>query len=309
MDRLTGIEVFVEVAEQGGFSAAARRLGLSNSAVSKHVAALEERLAVRLINRTTRKLALTEAGTAYYERCTRLLAELGEAEAAVSELHAEPRGTLRVNAPMSFGQLYLGEAIADFLELHPHLRVELTLNDRFVDLMDEGYDLAVRIGALADSSLVARRIAAAPRQLVAAPGYLERHGSPAHPAELAHHRCLGYGHEGQGEEWTLERGGERQRVRVAGPFRANNGDVLKAAAVRGCGIALLPTFIACEELADGRLVAVLADWSLPEAALSAVYPPSRRVSAKVRAFIDFLAARFGPMPPWERRLAALRRTR
>ena len=305
MDRLTGIEVFVEVAEQGSFSGAARRLGLSSSAVGKHVAALEERLGARLFNRTTRRVSLTEAGARFYEHAGRLLAELAEAEVAVGELHAEPRGTLRVNGPMSFGIRHLGDAVADFIRLHPKIRIELSLTDRFVDVVDEGWDIAIRIGDLDSSSLIARRLAPCRRLAVAAPAYLAAHGPPGRPEDLARHACLLYGHDPGVDDWVLEQGGERVRVRVDGPLRSNNGDAIKAAALAGLGVALTPTFICSEELADGRLVPALPGWWQPDIPVAAVYPPNRRVSRKVRTFIDFLADRYGPRPEWDCRIAHL----
>jgi DNA-binding transcriptional LysR family regulator len=302
MDRLDGIEAFVKVGELGSFSAAAKRLGTSKSAVSKQVAALEDRLGAKLLHRTTRALSLTEAGGAFLERARAILSELAEAESAVSSLNGELQGALWVNAPLSFGIRHVAPAVAPFLAAHPNLTLELDLSDRFVDLVEEGYDLALRIGVLPDSSLIARRLVPVKRLLCAAPSYLDKHGTPQTPADLAAHACLTYRHDRRSGPWLLERGGERLQLNVAGPLAANNGDVLLAAAEAGAGIVDLPTFYTCDALRDGRLRAVLPDWSPPKLALHAVYPPNRHLSLKVRTFIDYLAARLGPEPYWDRAL-------
>ncbi|MBM3488059.1 MAG: LysR family transcriptional regulator [Alphaproteobacteria bacterium] len=299
MDRLTSMAIFARVVEAEGFSAAVERLGLSRGAVSKHILQLEDHLGVRLLNRTTRRVSLTEIGRTYYERCIRVLGEVEEADQIVARLYAEPRGTLRVNGPMSFGILHLGNAIADFLYAHPRLGVDLALDDRFVDVVEEGYDVAIRIARLADSSLIARRLAPARCVLVAAPRYLAAHGTPHHPGELARHRCLAYTYLASGNEWRLTGAGGAETVRISGPFAANNGDVIKAAALEGAGIALLPTFMVGPALRDGSLMRVLPGHELPTLSIFAVYPANRHVSAKVRVFIDFLVERFGPEPYWD----------
>lgn len=303
MDRLGGMAVFAAVVEAKSFSAAARRLGVSKSAVSKQVARLEQRLGARLLNRTTRRLALTEAGMAFYEHCARILAEAGEAELAVTRLHGRPRGTIRINAPMTFGLMHIAPAVSDFLAENPELRVDMVLDDRFVDLIDEGFDVAVRIGALADSSLVARRLAPVRTVVCGAPDYFRRRGEPALPADLADHNCLLYAYESTAE-WRFEGPDGALAVRVRGDFRANNGDALRAVALAGHGITLIPTFIVGEDLASGRLRTVLDDYRVPERAVHAVYPHRRYLSPKIRAFVDFFAARFGPEPYWDRGLGA-----
>jgi DNA-binding transcriptional LysR family regulator len=300
MDRLDGLNAFVKVGELGSFSAAAKRLGWSKSAVSKQVAALEERLGATLLHRTTRAMSLTEAGTAFLARARALLAELAEAEAAVASLSGELQGTLWVNAPLSFGIRHVAPAVAPFLAAHPKLALELDLTDRFVDLVEEGYDLALRIGALADSSLIARKLAPVRRLLCAAPGYLARAGLPQTPQALAAHACLSYRQERRSSAWTLEREGERLQIGVSGPLTTNNGDVLLEAARAGAGIVDLPTFYTCDDLRDGRLLPVLPEWHPPSLALYAVYPPNRHLSVKVRRFIDDFAARLGPDPYWDR---------
>ena len=320
MDTLGDMTAFVRVVEARTFTAAAQRLGWSKSVVSRRLAELEERLGARLLNRSTRRLSLTEAGRAYYDRCVRILADIEETEASVASLHAEPRGQLSINAPMSFGMLHLPSAIAEFMASYPEvgvdlvlndrfvdlveegvdLAIRLTLNDRFVDLIDEGYDLALRIGTLADSALYARKLAACRRVLAASPDYLARHGEPRHPGDLAHHECLVYSMNSNADIWRLTGpDGQQINARIAGRLSANNGDVLRDVAVAGGGIVLSPTFLICDQLADGSLVPVLTSYGPSDIPLHAVYPHNRHLSAKVRAFVDFLAARFAPDPPWE----------
>ncbi|HMA14785.1 MAG TPA: LysR family transcriptional regulator [Kiloniellaceae bacterium] len=299
MPRLDEMEVFAAVVEAGGFSAAARLLGLSKSAVSKQVGRLEDRLGVRLLNRTTRRLSLTEAGSTFHAACRRVLDEAEAAEQAVSDLAAAPRGLLKLNAPMSFGFLHLGAAIPAFHQRYPQIRVDAAMNDRFVDLVEEGYDVAIRIGALRDSSLIARRVAPSRTVLCASPDYLERRGRPRQPGDLVRHDCLIYANSANPREWTVDGAGGRQAVAVDGPLIANNGDVLCGAALAGMGIARLPTFIVGPHLRQGRLQVVLPDHPVPEEGIHAVYPHSRNLSAKVRVFVDFLAERFGPEPYWD----------
>src|SRR6516162_460735 len=223
MDRLTAMEVFVRVVEKGGFTAAAAHLRLSRAMVSKHVQDLEAHLGARLLNRTTRKLSLTEAGRVYYDRSTQLLAELAETEEAVGELQAKPRGRLRVNAPVSFGSLHLAAAIADYMATYPDVAVELTLNDRIVDLVEEGYDLAVRVARLADSSLIARRLAPCRFVVCASPGYLKRHGRPEHPADLAQHNYLCYSYSAGGDEWRFDGPDGSIAIQLKEMLQTNNG--------------------------------------------------------------------------------------
>lgn len=298
-DLLTGMLIFARVADEGGVSAAARRLSLSKSAVSKQLAALEDRLGARLLHRTTRRMSLTEAGAAFLERCRRVIAEAEEAEAAIGALQGEPRGVLRVNGPMTFGTLHLAAAIPEFMARHPQVRVDLVLNDRMVDLIEEGFDVSVRIAKLADSSLVARRLAPGRRVLVAAPDYLARRGVPVRLADLLGHDTLCYSYLATSNEWCFDGPDGEESIRVDGRLTANNGDVLLAAAIAGGGIAALPTFICGADLRDGRLVRVLPDYENTSFAIHAVWPPGRHLSAKVRAFVDFLAERFGPVPYWE----------
>ncbi|MGE5548659.1 MAG: LysR family transcriptional regulator [Solirubrobacterales bacterium] len=300
MDRLAAMEAFVRVAEARSFSEAARRLRSSKSVVSRQVSALEAELGARLFHRTTRSMTLTEAGQGYYERCARILADIDEANQSVSQLQAAPRGKLRVNAPMSFGFLHLAPAIPDFLARYPDVDVDMTMNDRFVDLVDEGFDVAVRIARLADSSLVARKLAPMRRAVCASPDYLDAHGVPQSPEDLAAHDCLCYSNVALSDEWRfVTPDGKPWPVAVRGRLRTNNGDALRAAALKGVGLAYLPTFLVGNDLKAGTLVPVLGEYVPQDMAVHAVYPHSRHLSPKVRAFVDFLADRFGPRPYWD----------
>jgi DNA-binding transcriptional LysR family regulator len=299
MDRLTAMEAFVRVVERGGFSAAAEDMRMSRAMVSRHVQELEQHLGARLLNRTTRKIGLTEAGQVYYERSTHLLADVADAEGAVNELHARPRGQLRVNGPVVFGTLHLASAVADYMAAFPEVSVELTLNDRVVDLVEEAYDLAIRIGRLGDSSLIARRLAPCRIVVCAAPDYLARMGTPRKPSDLTAHDCMRYMHGEGGEIWHFDGPEGKVAVRVHGQFRTNNGEAMRVAAVRGRAIAALPSFIISAELASGALVPLLTEWHGEEMAVHAVYPPGRNPSPKLRSFIDFLVPRFGEHPSWD----------
>lgn len=304
-DSLPAMAVFVNVVESGSFSGAARTLALSKSAVSKTVSRLEESLGTRLLNRTTRKLSLTEAGRAYYEGCRRMLNEAESANQAVHRLTDAPRGTLRVNLPMSFGILQVAPLLPAFLERYPEIDLDAAFEDRVVDLVEDGYDMAVRVGVLADSSLIARRLAPNRRVLCAAPSYLEQHGTPQSPEALAAHSCLLYSYQASGDTWRLYGPEGERSVRVSGRLRLNNGDAIRCAAVAGLGIAYLPTFMVGPDLQAGRLVAVLSEWmDGDQGAVHAVYSSGRHLSPKVRVFIDYLVECFGVEPPWDRDLCA-----
>lgn len=304
LDSLREMALFARLVEAGSLTRAARQLGLSKSAVSKQLGRLEDRLGARLLNRTTRRQALTEVGRLFYEHCARLLAEAEAAAAAVSNLQAAPRGLLKVNSPMSFGVLHLAPAIPDFLALYPEMQIEMSLSDRMVDLLDEGFDVGVRVGRLTDSSLVARRLAPARRVVCGAPAYFARHGRPRHPADLKRHACLRYTNLSSSEEWHFPNSaGAVESVQVTGPLAANNGEALRAAALAGLGLVMAPTFIVGPDLLAGRLETVLDGFVDESSAIHAVYPHKRHLSAKVRAFIDFLAERFGPRPYWDCPLA------
>jgi DNA-binding transcriptional LysR family regulator len=299
MDKLTSIRAFARVVQQGSFAAAARDLRLSRSAVSKYVIELEQELGVQLLSRTTRSVTPTENGQAYYERCTAILSDLEEADLVVTRLQSEPRGLLRVNAPMSFGTLHLGRAVADFMERYPQLQIQLVLSDQQIDPVQEGFDVTLRIADLPSSSLIARKIAPALRVVCAAPSYLERRGTPKHPNELRDHDCLAYGHLATGNQWKLTGPDGDHWIHIPWTLCTNNGEVLRDSAVRGRGIVLLPTFIAGADLQQGSLRTILADYKAPEISIYAIYPQTRHLSVKVRVFIDFLVERFGGRPYWD----------
>jgi len=300
MDRLAGIPAFEGVVAAGSFAGAARALGLSVAAVSKQVRALEDRLGVRLLQRTTRQVRLTDAGQRFTEQCQRILADLEDAEREVAARQATPRGRVRVSAPMSFGERHLGPVVSAFLATHPDVEIDLVLDDRFVDLLAEGFDVAVRIAELRDSSLVGRRLCASRRVLCAAPAYLTRHGTPATPDELPAHRCIGYAYMASGCDWPFRTPDGRRPVRVHGPVMSNNGDVLRVLALDGCGIALLPTFLVADDLRAERLREVLPDQLDGDPAVWVLQPTRRHVPLAVRAFVDVLVARFAGVAPWDR---------
>lgn len=297
MDHLTGMAVFAKVVETGTFTGAARAMGLSKGAVSKQIAKLEDRLGARLLNRTTRRSSLTEVGAAFYERCRRIVAEAEEAELAVTRLHAEPRGTLRVNLPMSFGMIHMAYALPDFMAAYPEISLDVTLDDRVVNVVDEGYDVVIRITELPDSSLIARRIAPFRIATCASPAYWDAHGRPRHPDDLRGHACLLYSYLSNLNEWRYRGPDGPFAVRVDGPMRGNNGDLLRSAAVAGRGVVRSPTFIVGCDLVEGRLEQVLAEYEDDDRGIYAVYPHNRHLSAKVRAFVDFMAKRFAD-PKW-----------
>jgi DNA-binding transcriptional LysR family regulator len=300
MDRLDSMEAFVRVAESKSFSEAARRLNLSKSVISRQVSGLETDLGARLFHRTTRSLTLTEVGAAYLERCQRILADIEEANLSVSNLQAAPRGKLKVSAPVPFTTQHLAAALPDFLARYPEVEVDLSLNDRFVNLVEEGYDLAIRVGKLNDSSLIAKLLAPARIAMVGSTAYFAERGIPQTPDDLSKHCCLLYSNLSAADEWSfISPEGKRWSVEVKGRLRVNNGDVLRLAALAGLGLTLLPTFIVGADLQAGTLVQVLEDFVPQEAGIYAVYPHARHLSPKVRAFVDFLAERFGPKPYWD----------
>lgn len=300
MQNLTDIAIFVKVVELSSFTAAAEALDMSQPVVSKAVTRLEEKLGARLLNRTTRRLSLTEAGSELYGRSVRALAEIENAELEVARFQTEPRGLLRVSAPMSFSILHLGPALQGFLTRFPGVTLELSLDDRQVDLVEEGFDVAVRIGRLQDSNLIARKIAPCRQVLCASPAYLAQRGEPERPEDLLEHSCILYSLLSAPREWRLEGPeGELHTVPINGSIQSNNGLVNRAAALAGGGIVLLPTFYLGEQLRSGTLKPVLCKFKPQELAVYAVYPERRNLMPKVRAFVDFLATTFGPEPPWE----------
>lgn len=299
MDRFQAISSFAKVVESGSFARAADRLGASVSAISRQVADLEAHLGVRLLNRTTRRLSLTESGRGFYERCVQLLADLEEAEEAVASTAVVPRGTLRLTASISFGSGYLAAAIAEFRELHPQLRFDVALSDLAIDLVEEGLDLAVRIGDIGSQALIGRRVGVSQLVCCAAASYVERHPAPGTPADLAAHHCLTYEYSTIGNQWRFtDAAGTVHEVSVSGPVHANSGAMLAALAVAGVGIILEPDFIVAGDVRAGRLVRLLPDYAAPSIAIHAAYPSRRHLSAKVRAFVDFLVARYARDPAW-----------
>jgi DNA-binding transcriptional LysR family regulator len=301
MDRLEEMQTFARLVEAGSISGAAERLSVGKSAVSRRLADLEERLGVQLFRRTTRRLDLTDTGRSFYERCLRILEDVEEAEAAVSEAHGTLRGRLRVAVPLSFGLNHLVPAFAQFMAEHPELMLDLDFNDRQVDLLAEGFDAAVRIAELGDSSLIARRLAPIRHLVCASPGYLARHGAPETPEALAEHPCLVYGNAPAPGLWAcIDPSGARRSVRVRPLLLANNGDCLREAAEAGLGIAMEPSFILYRAVEAGRLTPILTEYEWPRLAAHVVYPQTRHLSRRVRALVDFLAERFAGVPYWDR---------
>lgn len=293
MDKFDSMYAFTQVIEAGGFAAAARRMGLSRSQVNKLVINLEDALGVQLLQRTTRQVTPTDSGRAFYERCLAILSDLAEAEQAVMQQQTQPQGSLRVNAPMSFGIQHLGPAIGEFLVRYPNIQVELSLSDRFIDPIEEGFDITLRIAAPPTSTrLVVQPITPVDLVLCASPDYLKKHGAIAHPQDLAQHSCLHYGHLPSKHNWTLMGPDGEHRVAVAGVLCSNNGDVLRAAAVSGLGVTLLPRFLVGQALAQGTLSLVLPAYGPPPLGVYVIYPVNRHLSAKVQAFSEFLVTRF-----------------
>ncbi len=297
MDRMTSMSTFVKVVESGGFSAAARALDMSPSMVTTHVQALEERLDVRLLNRSTRKVSLTEVGQAYYERCLQILAEVDDADQVAQALQSNPRGTLRLNTSVAIPP-FLAPVIAEFVALYPDVTISMTMTDRMIDLVEEGFDLAVRNMTVPDSSLISRRVATYRFVVVGAPGYLAARGTPKRPADLAQHNCLIYSHSAWGNEWRFAGPDGEQSVPVSGNLLANSDNALRLAAVHGQGLALAPSYLVIDEIKSGRLVPVLTEFLQTEHAINAIYPHRRHLSAKVRSFIDLLAKHFREDPAW-----------
>lgn len=289
MDHIQGMQVFLKVAQAGSLSAAAGQLDLSKSSVSKHISALERRLGVLLLNRSTRRLSLTELGIAYRDHCARILADIEETEQAIQAHTTRARGRLKINAPMSFGMLHLAPLLPGFMAAHPEVEIDLVLNDRRVDLIDEGFDLAIRIGRLDDSNLIAKKLATVGFVCAASDAYLARHRPPEVPEDLGGHNCLRYTYNRLPGEWRFSRDGEVLNVRVTGNFQANNGEALREAALAGLGIVYQPVFIVDAELRAGRLRPLLEAWSTPTIDIHAVFPEQRQLQPKLRHFVDHLA--------------------
>ena len=293
MDRFASMQAFARVVELGSFAKAAERMGISTSACSRQVADLEAHLDTRLLNRTTRSLSLTESGHAFHLRCVQLIADLEDAEQVAHAGRARPRGTLRITCPVNFGLHHVSPLLGPFLRKHPDVRLDVSLSDRMVDIVDEGFDLAIRIGESRSTSVIARKLAESRLVTCASPAYLERHGTPVTPGQLGQHNCLIYEYLNPRNEWRfVDRAGTEYRIRVAGNVHTNNGDMHAAVAAQGLGICFEPDFIVAAHLEAGRLVAILPDYTPPAASIYAVYPSRRHLSAKVRAFVDFVAAAF-----------------
>ncbi len=300
MNKFESIRAFTKVVDAGGFAAAAREMGLSRSVVNRSVRQLENELGAQLFHRSTRRVTPTENGIAFYRRCLQILSELDEAISAVTELQEKPTGDLRVNAPMSFGTLHLSDVVADYMIAYPEVHVELMLSDRFVNPLEEGFDVSVRVGEPHSSTgLITKEITNAKRVLCASPDYIRTYGEPANPTELRSHRCLHYGYQESGSHWRLYGPDGEQSVSINCVMLSNNGEVLKDAATKDQGIALLPTFIVGNALQQGRLRTVLEDYKPPRITLSALYPSHRHLSTKVRFFVEFVTKRFGDCPYWD----------
>ena len=300
MDSLTDIVVFVRVVDDGSFTRAAERLKLSRSVVSKYVTRLEGRLGARLLNRTTRRLSLTEAGRIFYERSRRGLQDIEEAEAEVSRLQEKPRGVLRINSPMSFGILHIAPALPEFLAQHPEVSVEMNLDDRVVDVIEEGFDVSIRIAEMPDSSLIARRLAPCRHVIVAAPAYLEKHGTPRTPEDLRDHNIISFSYQTSAYDWHFISPDNKQiSVPVSGSMQANNSLALREALLRGVGITRTPTFVVGKDVQDGHLLSILGNYRTLEVSIYLVYPQRRHLSPKVRAFVDFMADRISEPPYWD----------
>jgi DNA-binding transcriptional LysR family regulator len=297
MDRMTSMATFVKVVESGGFSAAARALSISPSMVTAHVQALEERLGVRLLNRSTRKVGLTEVGQAYYQRCLQILVEVDDADNVAQALQSTPRGTLRLNTAIAIPPL-LAPVIAEYATLHPDVTVDLTMTDRMIDLVEDGFDLAVRNMPVPDSALIARRVATYRFVVCGAPSYLARRGTPRQPGDLARHNCLIFSRSAWGDEWRFAGPDGEQSIPVSGNMHANSDNALRLAAVHGQGLAMAPGFLFADEIRSGRLLPVLTEFLQTDHAINAIYPHRQHVPVKVRSFIDLLARRFHEDPAW-----------
>lgn len=300
MDKLTSMLVFTKVAKAGSFAAAAKELGLSRAMATKHVMQLENGLGIRLLNRTTRNLNLTEVGAVYLERCRQILDDMEEMELAVTRLQTEPRGVLKVSAPPFFGSYHMSPAICAYMEVYPDVRVELTLQTTYLDLIEEGFDLAIHLDELQDSSLIARSLGTSQRLVCGSPTYFKKHGIPRSPEELKKHNCLVNPSMAPRENWQFNvPGGSATVVKVSGNMQANVADALRIAALSGLGLIILPTYMVGSDIRRNRLQACLTEYVPAPLEIHAVYPHRKHLSAKVRTFVDFLHERFHPKPYWE----------
>jgi DNA-binding transcriptional LysR family regulator len=298
MDRLTEMEAFATVVDQGGFTDAAKKMGISKSAVSKHVSSLEARLGARLLNRTTRRVSPTEIGLAYYDRARRVLNDAGEADALVSSMQSAPSGLLRISVATDFGVNHLSPVLSGFLKEYPEITVNMVLNNRYVELISEGFDMAVRIGELEDSTLRARKLTDTTKRMIASPGYLEQYGRPEKIDDLNEHKLLHYSNQAAANVWKITApSGEKRQVRTSGWLTVNDGQSLLNAAISGLGIAYLPSFLYADALKAGQVVEAMPDLPVEQLGIYAVYPPGRFTQPKVRAFIDFLVREFADKGP------------
>jgi DNA-binding transcriptional LysR family regulator len=301
MDRLLSMAVFKRTVEAGSFAAAARHFGMSAEMAGNHVRALETHLGARLLNRTTRRLHLTEVGSGYYARCTTILADIDEAEAEAGSLQATPQGLLRIAAPVTFGVRHIAPAVSNYMTRYPDVTIEVAVSDRFVNLVEEGLDIAIRIGELEASSLIVRRLASAHLVACASPAYLRRAGRPETPSDLTRHSCLIYAEIGEPTRWRFQNpDGRDETVNVSGPLTSTNPEFVRQLALAGHGIILCPTFSVGADIAEGRFTPLLTDWRTHEIPIHALYPHRSLLSTKVRSFVDFLAERFGSDPEWRR---------
>ncbi len=288
---LNEMVIFTKVVEARTFSGAARSLGLPKSTVSRKITQLEARLGARLLQRTTRSVSLTELGAAYYERCSRIVADAEEAELAISQCQENPRGVLRVSGPAEMGAT-IGEWVAEYLVRYPEVRIELDLSSRYVDLVEEGYDLAIRAGTLDDSTLVARRLGKSRLIVCATPDYLRQNGTPQAPQDLKEHPCLLFGQHGKRQTLQFTGAANNVSVSISGRLVVNNMEVVRAAALEGVGVAVLPDSMCRDAMGEGRLIQLLEEWHMAEGGVYAVYPSPRHLTPKVRTFIDFIGERF-----------------
>lgn len=304
MDLFAACKGFVSVVEEGGFAKAARSMGMATSSLTRQVNGLETHLGTLLLNRSTRSVTLTDAGASYFEQAVRILEDLEDANRSVSEWEGPPRGLLRVSLPVAFARLHVAPAIPAFLRACPEIELDLFLSDGLVNLVEERVDLAIRIGKLTSSSLVARKLAPHRRVLCASPAYLEEHGTPRVPSDLLGHECLTFSYSKGVQHWKFAGPSGGESVRVKGRLRANNSDLLRTAAIDGAGVILMPSWLIGADINSGRLCRVLDAWEVTagdaDGGIHAVYLPSRRGSKKVKAFIGFLAQRFGSPPYWDR---------
>ena len=298
MNNMASLPIFVTVVECGSFSLAAKQLNLTKSAVSKRISQLEDDLAIRLLNRTTRKLSLTEAGHRYYDYAVQSVHLAQQGLDAVSELQGNPQGKLKITAPMSFGCLHIAPLISEFLDHYPDIDVDLQLEDAMVDLVKHGFDLGIRIGELSLSNLIAKRLATCKSVLCCSPSYFQQHGSPAKPSDLVAHNCIRYAYFRGGVDWTFFHNGQDVKVLPKGNVVVNNSEAIRQLLLGDSGIAQLPTFIAARDIKKGTLMTLMDDYSLPEHAIYAVYPERKHLPLKVRVFIDFLSEKFGHRTPY-----------